>query len=204
MRRNEFYTDDKKIIDEILDRTEVGYLGLITFDNQPRVVPVDFVRIEDIVYFHGASEGEKFESLRGSDKVTFHVSISLAVIPSYWISVKSAGGATHFFKSVQIDGRAFMVEDLKEKAKILQKLMEKYQPEGGFKEITPDDKMYTNLLRVTAVTGIKPERVNAKIKVGQNYPVERRRELINKLLERGREIDKVTAEAIRETFNGGN
>ena len=81
--------------------------------------------------------------------------------------------------------------------------MEKYQPEGGFKKITPDDKMYTNLLSRTAVTGIKPENVTAKIKVGQNYPEERRRALIEKLEERGHEIDLATAETIRETFNEG-
>ena len=203
MRRDEFFTDEKKIIDEILDTVEVGYLGFNTPDGQPRVVPVNFVRVGETVYFHGASEGEKFESLKVSDRVTFHANIPLAVIPSYWISVKSAGGATHFFKSVQIDGRAFTVGDLNEKADILQKLMEKYQPEGGFKEITPDDKMYTNLLSRTAVTGIKPEQTTAKIKVGQNYPEARRRELVEKLEARGREIDKITAEAVRETLNGG-
>ena len=45
MRRNEFYTDDIKTIREILDRAEVGYLGINTPEGQPRVVPVNFVRM---------------------------------------------------------------------------------------------------------------------------------------------------------------
>ena len=200
MRRKEFNTNNDEVVKEILDTAEVGYLGILTPGGYPRVVPVNFVRLDNTIYFHSAPEGEKYESLKVSDKVTFHVSIPLAVIPSYWISVKSAGGATQFYKSVQIDGRAFFVEDLPEKAKILQKLMAKYQPEGGFKEIKPDDKMYTNLLTKTAVIGINAEKVTAKVKVGQQYPEERRRALIEKLEERGRESDLITAGEIRKTL----
>ena len=101
--------DDKQTIQEILDAAEVGYLGVLTPDGFPRVVPFNFVRVGEILYVHGANEGEKYESLKVSDKVTFHANIPLSVIPSYWISVKSAGGATQFFKSVQINGRAFFV-----------------------------------------------------------------------------------------------
>ncbi|MBN1211554.1 MAG: pyridoxamine 5'-phosphate oxidase family protein [candidate division Zixibacteria bacterium] len=200
MRRNEFYTGDDNTIREILDAAVVGYLGVLTPDGYPRVVPLNFVRIDEIVYIHGANEGEKYESLKASGKVTFHVNIPLSVIPSYWISVKSAGGATQFYKSVQIKGRAFFIEDLGEKAAVLQKLMDKYQPEGGFKEIKPDDKMYTNLLNNTAVIGINAEKVTAKVKIGQQYPEERRRALIEKLEERGRAIDHATAEEIRKTL----
>jgi len=203
MRRNEFYTDDTKTIRDILDSAEVGYLGVNTTEGYPRVVPVNFVRVGEIIYFHGANEGEKYESLKESDRVTFHVNIPLSVIPSYWISVKSAGGATMFFKSVQADGRSFFVEGLSEKATVLQKLMDKYQPEGGYKEIFPDDKMYTNLLKNTAVIGIKPDKITAKIKIGQNYTEERRRALIDKLKERDRGADRATVEAIRETLNEG-
>ena len=200
MRRTEFFTGDERIIREILDGAEVGYLGVLTPDNYPRAVPVNFVRIDETIYFHSAPEGEKYESLKASDKITFHVNIPLSVIPSYWISVKSAGGATQFYKSVQVKGRAFFIEDLTEKADILQKLMEKYQPEGGFKEIKPDDKMYTNLLRNTAVLGIRVEKVTAKIKLGQQYPQERRLALIEKLEERGHQMDHITAEEIRKTI----
>jgi len=203
LKQNEFYTDDIKTIREILDTAEVGYMGVLTPDGYPRVVPVNFVRVGEIIYLHGANEGEKYESLKASDKVTFLVSVPLSVIPSYWISVKSAGGATQFFKSVQMNGRAFFVEALTEKAAVLQKLMDKYQPEGGFKEITHNDKMYTNLLKNTAVIGIRAEKVTVKVKVGQQYPEERRRALIEKLEDRDRGVDRATAEEVRKTLLQG-
>ena len=93
----------------------------------------------------------------------------------------SAAGATHYFKAVQIDGVIRNITDSNEKARVLQLLMEKYQPEGQFKPLTADDPMYAKPISKTGIFAVDPERVTARLKFGQNYPEPTRRDLIAKL-----------------------
>lgn len=54
----QFEIKDKNVINDILASVEYGTLALCE-DNIPYSVPVNFVNIEDIIYFHGSKMGEK-------------------------------------------------------------------------------------------------------------------------------------------------
>lgn len=195
MRRKKLESKDMAVFDQIVSEAEVGYLGIITKDGYPRVVPVNFVSIERVIYFHGAVEGEKFDILKGSPKITFSVDIPLSIIPSYWLSDKNAGGATHLFKSILVKGRCGIVNDQNARCIALQKLMEKYQPEGNFLPITPGEKEYEKILAITGVFRIDAEDVTIKVKIPTDKP-----SLVEHLRKRGTPIDLKTADEIEGNF----
>ncbi len=184
------------VFDQIVSEAEVGYLGIMTEDGYPRVVPVNFVSIDRVIYFHGAVEGEKYDLLKQSPKVTFSVDIPLSIIPSYWLSDKNAGGATHLFKSILIKGRGRIVNDDNARCFALQKLMEKYQPEGKFLPITSDEKEYDKVLSITAVFRIDADEVTIKVKLPIDKPEKFKHALIENLRQRGTVIDLKTADDI--------
>ena len=197
MRRSEYHTDDPRIIDSILRSSQIGYLGIVTPDGYPRVVPLNFVAEDRTIFFHGAVEGEKFTVLYSKPKVTFNVSQPYSFVPSYWLTKDHAGGASMLYRSVQINGQASVINDVVESAHALQLLMEKHQPEGGFRPITPEEDTYRKLLEETAVFRIDPDRVECRVKLAQDKPEATRRELITRLEERGQGMDLQTAAEIR-------
>lgn len=202
MRRAEFSSTAWPEIHEVLDQAEIGSLGIIVADGSPRVIPVNFARVsmDGMIGFHCAMEGEKWEAFQSEPFVTFSAIIPHAIIPSYWTTNTHASGATHYFKSVQINGQLKVVTQPTEKAYILQALMEKYQPEGQYLPVAAEEPMYVKSLKETGVIEIRPERVTAKMKFGQNLPEHTRLKLIELLNERGRPIDLATAEEIRKRF----
>lgn len=200
MRRSEYAGDTERIAEELLSTEKYGYLGIMTPDGYPRVVPVNFVADGTTIFFHGAGEGEKYDAVQANSRVTFTVDRPYSLIPSYWLAIDYACPATTFFKSVQINGTIRVLDDAYEKASALNLFMEKMQPEGGYKPIDADLKMYKAALRETQVFRIDATRVTAKSKFAQNKPERVRRDLIARLRERGEPIDLLTADEIALTL----
>jgi nitroimidazol reductase NimA-like FMN-containing flavoprotein (pyridoxamine 5'-phosphate oxidase superfamily) len=196
MRRNERSVDDPAVFREIMRRAEVGYLALTLNDGYPRIVPLDFVLLQDRVYFHGAREGEKFDVLSTSPAVSFSAVIPYATVPSYVFAEGYACPATHYFKSALVSGRGAIVGDFAEKAAALQALMEKYQPEGRYRPIRADDPFYSKHIERTAVFRIDAERVSVKVNLGESLQPGVRARLVAFLRERGRPVDLETAEEV--------
>ncbi len=142
MRRDQFQHQDDQFFLEVAHKSQVGYLALNTDDGYPRSVALNFVALNDAIYFHGALAGEKFEVFSQSPKVGFTMAWELSYIPSNWTGPLYACPATQLFKSVEIRGTAFVVQDVTEKALALQALMEKHQDPGTFRKIDPEDKIY--------------------------------------------------------------
>jgi nitroimidazol reductase NimA-like FMN-containing flavoprotein (pyridoxamine 5'-phosphate oxidase superfamily) len=166
MRRQELACDDPALFREAADRCEVGYLGLVTADGTPRVVPLNFAALDTTIYFHGALAGEKHDLLRGGAR-----------------------------------GACTVVDDLQEKARALQALMRKYQPEGKHRPIDAADPIYLKPLRGVGVFRIVVESWTGKVKFGVNEPERIRRLLIAGLRERGRPLDLATALEIERTLD---
>jgi nitroimidazol reductase NimA-like FMN-containing flavoprotein (pyridoxamine 5'-phosphate oxidase superfamily) len=181
MRRSEYKSDDPAEYRFITETAEVGHLGFITPDGYPRVVPLNFVADSRVIYFHGATGGEKYEVLKANPKVTFNIDIPYSILPSYWTSKENAGTKTCLFKSVLIRGRCKVVDEDVECIKALNLLMERYQPEGRYKPISADEPIYANLLKTTAVFRIDAEQTDIKIKFPKNKPDEHKKMLIDKV-----------------------
>ncbi|MBI3794612.1 MAG: pyridoxamine 5'-phosphate oxidase family protein [Nitrospinae bacterium] len=197
MRREDFAGQNEEL-DFIFASAIVGELGITDSSGFPRVIPVNFAWHEGAVYFHGAGSGEKFELLTNGPKVTFMAYLTYSSVPSYWRSPKYACPASIYYKSAYIKGRGSLVENPAEKADALNVIMQKYQPEGGYSQISADDPLYKNGLAETAVFKILPETAEVKNKMGQNLPPETKKTIIEKLVERGTPLDILTAEEMRK------
>lgn len=197
IRRTDYETKEREQMEKLLSEATHGYLGLTAPDGWPRVVPLNFVTLDGKLYFHGATEGEKMDSIAADDRVSFVVVEDFSFVPSYFRDPKFACPATQYYKAVSIRGRARIVGDAVEKAKALQALMEKLQPEGGYIPITADEKMYRKSLRTTAVIAIEIEHMTGKFKFGQNLPTSKREDVAERLSARGCPVDHRTVAEMR-------
>ncbi len=134
-----FEIKDKTLIYDVLDKAEYGTLALSIAD-KPYAVPVNFVRIENDIYFHGALKNRKMKMLEQNPLVSFSVVENYALIDSDFSSTEGlACPATQFFKSVSIDGVVVVEESREVKAKVFEALMQKLQPKGGYKPFSDSD-----------------------------------------------------------------
>jgi nitroimidazol reductase NimA-like FMN-containing flavoprotein (pyridoxamine 5'-phosphate oxidase superfamily) len=198
MRRTDYEMAERDEMERLLAEADHGYLGIATPDGWPSVVPLNFVYVDGRVYFHGAGEGEKMESLAAGPRVTFTVAEGFSIVPSYFRDPRLACPATQYYKCVMLRGRARVVADAAEKARALQAMMEKLQPEGGHEPISADNPLYRKSLKTTAVVAIEVERMTGKFKFGQNLPKSKRDGVAERLEARGCPVDHATAAAIRK------
>jgi len=190
-----FEITDKTLIYAVLDGAEYGTLAVCE-DNRPYAVPLNFVRVGEVLYFHGAKKNKKMQILADNPHVSFSVVENYALIDSDFSSTDGlACPATQFFKSVSIDGVAEMVESRAEKARALEALMQKLQPKGGYKPFS--DEAYDKALKTTAVYKLLPESVTCKFKFGQHLSGERFETIVRHLQARGTEVDLRTVEEMK-------
>jgi len=190
---------ERERINEVLKKAEVGYLAFNGLDGWPRITPLNFFYDGRIVW-HGAIAGERFECLKHDPRVTFIAVSAQLYLPSHLLSEENATSATAAFKSVMVRGRCKSIEDLEEKCSLLNRLMEKYQPEGRFKKVSPRDPIYEKVLRATGVYALTVEEVAGKFKLAQNKSKEDRQKIVAKLKDRGTPIDLIFAEEIQKTI----
>lgn len=198
MRRMDYEMTEREQIELLLASAGHGYLGAIRADGWPLVVPLNFVYADGRIYLHGAPEGEKMAAIERDDRVTFTVVADYALIPSYFRDPRYACPATQYYKAAMVRGRARVVEETDEKARALQALMEKLQPEGGYVPITADEPLYRKSFKTTAVIAIEVEQMTGKFKFGQNLPSSKRDAVAERLEARGCPIDRATVDAMRE------
>lgn len=199
MRRKEFEVQDRKATEEVLRAAEIGYLAFNGPDGWPRITPLNFF-YDGRILWHGAVAGERFDSLRKNPKATFSAVSLQAYIPSHFTSEESAMAASAVFQSVIVRGICQIIEDPEDKCQILNSLMDKYQPEGKYKKITPRDPLYEKVLQATAVYSLFPEEMTGKFKLAQNKNEADRRKIIHKLKERGSPADLRIAQEIQKTL----
>lgn len=160
---------DRKVIIELLNTVHVGRLGTMGKDGYPMVKPLNFAYHEDRIYFHSAREGEKIEDIRRNSRVCFEVDLPIALVKT----TESPCRAEYLYRSVIIKGKAQCVDDHAEKLFGLKKLMEKYQPEGGYQDF-PEEKF-----KITQVVRIDIEEMTGKEDLGKG------------------ELNKIVLEALR-------
>jgi len=191
-----FEIKEKKIIYDILDSVEYGTLALC-IDNRPYAVPMNFVRIDEYIYFHGAIKSKKMKILAQNQNASFSVVENYSLIDSDFSSTKGlACPVTQFFKSVTIDGVIEMVESRDEKAIMFEAIMKKLQPKGGYKPFS--DEAYNKTLKATAVFKLVANHIACKFKFGQHLNSERFEMIISNLKARGTKMDIATIEVMRE------
>lgn len=192
MRRKDFEILDRTKAFQFLDEMHDGVLTTIAKNNSMSTRPMNFVRIGDDLYFHGARTGEKMDGI--GQNSTFSVYRPLSLIPSYWSDELSACPATALFQSVILKGIFENVSLLSDKAEVLQKLMLKLQPEGKYLNFTENFLFYETALSQVSVFSLKSSEITYKVKLGQNWDMKKRMKIKARLLERNQQIDIETVE----------
>ncbi len=195
MRRDEFNETNMDKIKTVLSECEYGTLSLIS-KGEPYGVAVNFVFFEDKICFHGALEGRKVEAIKANPHASFLVVNPYSLIPSYFSDARFACPATQFFASVHFYGDVTIVNNIHEKAKILEAMMRKLQSEGGYDEIQSENPMYIKMLEKLGVYTLIPVTISMKVKTGQNFSDEKKQSLADQLRERNNTSDDKTAHLI--------
>lgn len=154
--------EDTEKIGELLERTRVGVLGLVDGE-EPYAVPVNFVWIGGIVYFHGMGSGRKVRLLSKSPAVCFTVYRDDGTVTD-----PVPCRADTAYLSAMLFGRAERVTDFAIAAKALQSLADKYAPGSYTAKIGGElTEKYRSSMdgNGVAVYRIVPEETTAKANV---------------------------------------
>ena len=178
----------KEKIKEFLDLEHVGRIASIDENGFPQIIPMNFVFLNDAIYMHSHTKGEKLDNIRRNEKVGFEVDRELEFLPSYFEDPKDASLADTLYISVVVKGICSIVEDRNEKTLALNGLMKKYQPEGRYDPLKPEMEVVDEV----AIIKVEPDSFRGKYKIGQNLQKQERIELAEKILERNTSSAKKT------------
>jgi len=156
MRRRDRKMKNKETILAILEQAQVGRIATINYEGFPVIKPVNFLYGGGKIYLHSSTKGEKMSDIRRGSPVCFEVDEPIA----YVAAVSPVCKSTYYYRSIIVKGNAAIVNQPNKKSKILERLMEKYQPEGGYEEVTKE------ILKRTAVIEISTCEITGKENLG--------------------------------------
>lgn len=145
-------TEEKSL--RLLKSAVYGRLATCGRDHQPYITPVNFVVVENKIYFHCGFDGRKIENLKINPAVCFEVSRHGKLYPA-----PRALNFTMRYWSVLVFGRATQVNDPSEKLVVMNRLMEKYADNYNYIPLTLDDMKSCNLVEISI------EKITGKVSV---------------------------------------
>lgn len=150
---------DQKKIEDFLRNSRVGHLGL-SDRKYPYVVPLNYVWLNDKIYFHGAEGGRRNQIMKDNAEVCFTVCVEYGTITDP-VPAKTDTA----YMSVMLFGEAEVVTDLEESTSMLQEMMDKYVP-GYYSRQLPKqhvDKYRSSVYgSAVQVYRIEPHHLTAK------------------------------------------
>ena len=196
MRRNHSEVTDPKEIQRILSLTNIGRLATNGQDGYPYITPVNFVSLEDKIYFHCAPKGEKLENLTRDPRVGFEVDVPLSYIDIGLDPGRPICHLHQFYHCVIIRGSAAVVKDSKLKVAALNALIAKHERTDDFEKVTAD----MSGCKACEVIEVKPESITGKSDLIQNKTEEERRAVAEYLFQRNQPGDHQTVAAMGFQF----
>jgi len=198
---HDYYTNvPPEEIDRFVRSRELGRLVTVGADGVPHIGLYPFVYDDDAIEIHLVRRDEQMTDLRARPRCLFEVDEVLAVIPSYWVHPESAVSATAYHRTVIFDCSATISDDPAVLAEQQMRLLGRYQPEGGFRPVTPDDPLYRGAIGHIAAVRLAIAARRAKFKLGQNRPLDVRGKIVEELRKRGRPNDGQAADALAWTI----
>ena len=131
MRRKDKEITDKTVIEEVFMENDVGRLAM-SVDDQPYVVPLNFVYFNGKIFFHSHKEGTKMRNIAKNPKVCFEVDSGEIV------KGDKPCDFTWKYRSAIVKGRTSIVTNAEKRLAVLKRLSDKYSPGKG-KMLTADD-----------------------------------------------------------------
>lgn len=194
--RKKIYLGSREEGEALLRRAPVVHIAGQGAQGQPVLRTVHGVVHEGALFFHSGPRGEKVD-LVGARVVAQAMEL-VAHVPSHFLDPRRACPATTYYLSAQVDATLLAVEDLEEKARALQALMARFQPEGGHVPITAQDPLYRKALAGLLVCRLPLDGLVCKAKLAQNKSPEQRQHLLESLWRRGLPGDPRAAALLRE------
>jgi nitroimidazol reductase NimA-like FMN-containing flavoprotein (pyridoxamine 5'-phosphate oxidase superfamily) len=156
MRHPERELKDGETITALLEKSSVGRIATVNRRGIPVIKPVNFLYRNGKVYIHSSLKGEKVKDIRRGSPICFEVDEPIA----YVTAGENACSANTYFRSIILKGKAALVREKTKKLEILERLMEKYQPEKGYGKIPGE------ILRKTGIIEITIQEITAKERLG--------------------------------------
>jgi len=156
MRHPERILKDRETIMAMLEKSAVGRMATINQEGFPVIKPVNFLYRDGKIYFHSSKKGEKIKNIRRGSPICFEVDE-----PATYVAAKGpACTANYYYRSIIIKGKALLLKERSKKLEILERLMNKYQPEGGYETIREE------ILKKTAVIEITIQEITGRENFG--------------------------------------
>lgn len=199
---HDYYSDVPRAeVDRFVQSQELARLVTVGDDSLPHVGLYPFVYDGKDLDLHLVRSDEQIKDLKSRSRCVLEVDEVLAVIPSYWVHPDYAGAATAYHRTVIFECDARVEEESLAVAAQQQRLLARYQPEGGFRSLDPADPLYRGAMAQLAAVRLDIIGWRAKFKLGQNRPAEARRRVIAELRKRGRPGDGRAADALQWTID---
>lgn len=193
MRTNRFPWPREQAL-ALLQAADTAHFALLGEDGLPLLRCLHVVVDDEALCFHASPVGRKAAAI-GRPAVA-SVERVLAVVPSYAFDPQRACPATTWYQSVQVRGVLERVEDPVRKARVLQALMTRLQPEGGHVEVDASHRLYAKAVAGLDVIALPFTHVDGRAKLGNNRGDAQVSEALTCLWRRGDAGIDATIEAI--------
>jgi len=129
---------------EFLESVEILHFATLGEDGAPIVRPVNFLYQNGKIYIHSGPKSGKISQIRRDPRVCLEAVEIFACVPAK----ENPCTATYSYRSVILTGTARVIEGRSRKQIILRKMMEKYQPNGGYREVSIKDAEMVAIIEV--------------------------------------------------------
>lgn len=194
--RKAIYRADDALAWRLLEEAHVVHLASTTDTGEPVLRALHAAAYGGALFFHGAPAGEKTACL--GRRAVASAERVIASIPSYFLDPERACPATTYYAAAQAHGALEEVRAPEEKAEALAALMRKHQPEGRHAPLDASSPLYRKAIAGLLVFSLRPDRVDGKLKIGQNRSPTERARVLDCLWTRGDPGDaRAAAEIVR-------
>lgn len=139
---------------KMLPQQVYGRLATAGKDGMPYITPVNYVYINDSIYFHTGFRGKKINNINENPAVCFEISAP----GNLYISDRACGFSMRYW-CILVSGRAEPVTSPEEKADVLDALMKKYASRYEYSDPTDEEISKVNIIKINV------ENISGKLSV---------------------------------------
>lgn len=147
---------DRETIYHILDEALICHVGFVE-KGQPFVIPINFARVDDAIFLHGAKASRLLKHIEAGHPVCVETTIVDGLVLARSVFHHSMN-----YRSVVLFGKGRLIEDEQEKLTALKAITEHLIP-GRWQEARLPNRKELN---ATSVVSIDIGEASAKIRVG--------------------------------------
>jgi predicted FMN-binding regulatory protein PaiB len=198
----DYYADiPEQTLRDFVGKQELCRFVTVSADGQPHMGLYPFLLLDDTIEIHLHRSDEQLVDLRTNRKCALEVDEIHGTIPSHWVHASNAMFATAYHRTVIFECDAEVSEDAEVLAAQQQRLMARYQPDGGYQPVTTGHAEYRGPFKQIAALTLRIRARKVKWKLAQNRDRATREKIIGELRKRGRPTDAGAADALQWTLD---